>query len=603
MRRERDDLRVLDTLFDVTTVTWDECLEDQAPHACEGHGPVLDALSDQQCLLKTVANEDWIGFIRKLQGPPFRTSTTLPPPGAKGMRLFGKVPSSCLGLLWDRRKLNLSDAFIWPSGYFAKSEFNVAPDGSLLNGRQDALVTVEDLLRANTELSYFHYGKGCNVTGELLPYNEVLLSVHGAGALTGIFARSTLVTHLIWAMGIRALLVRVLPAVGDLPLFVHDPELGMRPFGNAAQCSVVRQFLHAMHRPMASAGLPCIPLDTHLLEMDNLEQLDFHGAHGITEEALTAVVNSLLKEGINGAGEMGSALVVGAPREQDVNPTKHGNSPMCRDSARAILARGLCVAVEANNATSATSLVRCVAPLLFESANDTSALSMLASNAPLLPVINGGEDFGAYLHKLAGRAVSQSVLVPVGATIALDDFASGRMLPRIMGACAQLEAWLANSDSLVFRLRSWHELHAHHAPGDSPTITSFMRRKAVENRSQFYRALLELEKLEESHDVLHGMQKLHALVAELHHPCLRLQMLQHILGLDDRFDLQAIAAVAKLALKVISDGGQRCENATRGGRPVLPRHAGAAPLFQLEVVACHMQGLDHSELHCRTICA
>jgi hypothetical protein len=73
-------------------------------------------------LCKTVANDDWGPLLSRLAPSPpagggagvgqrardgrFRTSTSLPPPGARGMRLYGIHPEqNCAGLVWDARQL------------------------------------------------------------------------------------------------------------------------------------------------------------------------------------------------------------------------------------------------------------------------------------------------------------------------------------------------------------------------------------------------------------------------------------------------------------------------------------------------------------------
>jgi len=89
-------------------VASDEDLEEEAAYRalgqCFGAG--------QHALCKTVANDDWEPLLQKLKPRPprftgcFRTSCSLPPPGAVGMRLYGMHPEqNCAGLVWDARQL------------------------------------------------------------------------------------------------------------------------------------------------------------------------------------------------------------------------------------------------------------------------------------------------------------------------------------------------------------------------------------------------------------------------------------------------------------------------------------------------------------------
>mmetsp|Transcript_4854 Transcript_4854/g.15266 ORF Transcript_4854/g.15266 Transcript_4854/m.15266 type:complete len:615 (-) Transcript_4854:92-1936(-) len=573
----------------------DERASELAPGLDEGYSSLLSAFAEQEALVKTVQNDGWVQLIRELQGPPLRTSLTLPPPGGRGMRFFGKPPESSLGLVWDRKALDLSAAHIWPSGYFAKSDFNVAADGSLLNGRAEALVTLEDLMHSNSTLTYTHMGRG-TVTGEVMPYNEVLGPVHGATGIVAIFARSTRVVHLLFAMGIRALLARTLPGVGMLPILMHDPENGVRPFGRRAQSVLVSEYFTCPkltpRSKMQVSGLSCLPVDSHLLDLGELEQLVFQGAYGITEEALAALVDVLLRE---------EEEVQQQQQEQDIGAPDGWTKAKARSAqTRAFLALGLRAAVEADNAASALALVRHVAPLLVAAdtgcADGPLALTLhRCQSSSAVPVSREGEDFATYLHRLAEQTRSSNVLVPVGAAIALEEFASGHMLPRIRAACQKLEAWLHDSTSVLFRLKSWHELHAHHVASESPDIKSFVTHHAIANRRQFYNALLELKEFEKDHDVLHGMAKLAALVNELHHPCMRLQLLQEILGLDERYDLETVTRVASLALQVVNDALRFGGAAPAKQQALSPRTQSFAPGFQLDAAAARIQGLDRED--------
>ncbi|CAE6968448.1 unnamed protein product, partial [Symbiodinium sp. CCMP2456] len=170
-------------------------------------------------MVKTVRNTDWLELISNLRAGNFRTSASLPPPGGVGMRLFGEKCTSCAGLVWDRSKLDLSDAFIWPSGYMAKTEFNINHKGELLNGRSSALVTIERLIECNSRRLTTNAD-----TGELqeipigspLAFNEINWPCTGTEGLAAVFVRSVDVDHLLHALGVVALLDHALGC--QLPL-------------------------------------------------------------------------------------------------------------------------------------------------------------------------------------------------------------------------------------------------------------------------------------------------------------------------------------------------------------------------------------------------
>ena len=61
---------------------------------------------DMRALCKTVKNGDWLGLLWQLVHGE-RTSLSCPPPGGKGMLLFGRATSGCVGLVWDRAAIEL----------------------------------------------------------------------------------------------------------------------------------------------------------------------------------------------------------------------------------------------------------------------------------------------------------------------------------------------------------------------------------------------------------------------------------------------------------------------------------------------------------------
>eukprot|EP00415_Alexandrium_ostenfeldii_P001449 UN1449 len=121
-----------------------------------------------------------------------------------------------------------------------------------------------------------------------------------------------------------------------------------------------------------------------------------------------------------------------------------------------------------------------------------------------------------------------------------------------------------------------------------------MTHRAIENRARFHDALLELE---DCKDALGCVSKLHDLVGELHHPCLRLEMLQHILGLDDRYDLKAVLDVATIAERILKDTmRQHCDGQAESDadddKPGILPHKDSFRSHQFEACALRMQGLD-----------
>jgi hypothetical protein len=151
------------------------------------------------------------------------------------MRLFGDSSQHCTGVVFDIQTSDTSECLAWPSGYYAKTEFNIDPDGTLLNGRKEALVSIPQLREQNRALLNQY-----EETGSTAPYNEVHLRPTKASALA-IFCRTLAYEDLLFTIGIAQLIENKLGCT--LPLLVHCPKLGMRIFKLDQQQQMLRCFL------------------------------------------------------------------------------------------------------------------------------------------------------------------------------------------------------------------------------------------------------------------------------------------------------------------------------------------------------------------------
>ena len=182
---------------------------------------VVRLLETQQAVVKTIKNTEWTGFLRRFQTPhaprnqypdshndipasgghvfnSFVTSTTLLPPGGLKMRCYGNHGIYTTGCIFALPKFASEEAetkavettrtWSWPSGYSAKTEFNIGYRGELLNGRQEALVSLSTLRRYNreyiTQSEYMIGGRMVQSTVvKTVPYNELFLRVGGLGRI------------------------------------------------------------------------------------------------------------------------------------------------------------------------------------------------------------------------------------------------------------------------------------------------------------------------------------------------------------------------------------------------------------------------------------
>ena len=95
----------------------------------------------------------------------FFTSVTLLPPLGLKMRCYGSTREYTAGIVFALPNSNSKDedidiaaerthSWAWPSGYAAKTEFNISPSGELINGRKEALVSISRLRSNNHSYIY-----------------------------------------------------------------------------------------------------------------------------------------------------------------------------------------------------------------------------------------------------------------------------------------------------------------------------------------------------------------------------------------------------------------------------------------------------------------
>lgn len=521
---------------------FDDDLEELGFEVSEGQTALLEVLKasgEQRLLVKTVKNDGWNDLLSLLTGPAFKTSTTLLPANGLGMRLFSEPYRAVCGLIWDTKEMDLSSTYMWPSGYFAKTEFNLNTDGTLAAGRAEALVTLDQLRAANNAKEFKDFLTGKINTGCVMPYNEVLAAIEGK-KVVGVFSRSTQIKHLLMAMGIRDRLADLMPELGVLPLLLHDPENGLRPFTETAQWLLVHRSL----KMELAVKLP-FPLDLRVVAsgpdggtMNPVDQLRFHAKYGITEEALHEVVD-FVQGADTCAAQSPCAPEIAAKRR------------FAECAAFTLLA--LDMAVDADNANSALSIVRNVAPLVFpvETAPDQVPFAPTASVGETSDMIEGIAEPSVTLTSLLARSKSSGVRVAVGACLALESYANGRSRQKVKNAITLLQEWLAHADTMSFRLKSLMDEkkeRCHRMPSASE-VGTFVSERIISNRTFFLKTLQEID---ECKDRLTFFEHLRDLSLKLAHPCLRLHMLQGFMGLDTSYDRDTVVEVLKLAYDLVS---------------------------------------------------
>jgi hypothetical protein len=278
------------------------------PSWTEAEKEVFTMLKEQRGVVKTIKNSDWTAFLHRFRTAhpsnskypdchsdiaphdhsPFNsfvTSTTVLPPMGRKMRCFGASAVYTTGVVFALPEFSSSDAeseaamvtrtWSWPAGYSAKTEFNIDSRGNLINGRQEALVSLSTLREYNhdytTKEDYTVAGRVIVGGLKTVPYNEVFVRVGGHGrAVSGkdcatgedrndlegtgrsletgvglpvaLFVRTPTFGHLISLFRTRARLLHVLGEkhIKGLPLLLISPEVGVRVLTETLQRDILK---------------------------------------------------------------------------------------------------------------------------------------------------------------------------------------------------------------------------------------------------------------------------------------------------------------------------------------------------------------------------
>lgn len=117
--------------------------------------------------------------------------------------------------------------------------------------------------------------------------------------------------------------------------------------------------------------------------------------------------------------------------------------------------------------------------------------------------------------------------------------------------------WIEHGEqSMAFRISSWRDQRA--AQGDlriamdaDSSFMAFVSNKAISNRKAFVNQLKGAVENTDFNDV-RFLSVIEAAVSCMHSPCLRLELLQYILGLDNRYSVAHVARSVELAKTCLS---------------------------------------------------
>jgi hypothetical protein len=346
---------------------------------------VFTLLVEQQACVKTIKNTEWPVFLdrftklRKLRHAPtqhddippkdnipfnsFTTSTSLLPSRGLKMRAFGSEISYTVGVVFALPQMSSLEEeaqavkdhkqWAWPAGYAAKTEYNIS-HGQLINGRQEALVSLQQLRQYNHEYVHEkdHFIAGKVIPGgfKVVPYNEVYLRVggptrivnrqdvvtnrdcidaegtgrsyaKGTGLFVALFIRRLCCGDLIMLMRTRARIAHILGKqhIDGIPLLFIHPDHGVRVLTNKMQLDFWHQVANKL-QPFRNPSL-APTLKYHETNESSLQQ-KFQEHITLTDEMmnqLTSVECACLAGGFGVTDASFSALL----RKQHENVELH----------------------------------------------------------------------------------------------------------------------------------------------------------------------------------------------------------------------------------------------------------------------------------------
>lgn len=154
--------------------------------------------------------------------------------------------------------------------------------------------------------------------------------------------------------------------------------------------------------------------------------------------------------------------------------------------------------------------------------------------------------------RLRSATNSDGLLAVLGAAQVLKAMQDGTAKRRVEEAIAAVEEWVNYGEqSVAFRISSWYDQRA--AQGDLKIATdnnssfmAFVSNKAIANRKAFAQQLRETVAATDFSDI-RFLKAINDMLSKMHSPCLRLELLQYILGLDNRFSVAHVARSVELA--------------------------------------------------------
>ena len=616
----------------------------------EAEKEVYQLMMDQRAVVKTIKNSDWTPFLNRFKSAhkpmstkypnvqddipahdefpfvSFCTPCSLLPPEGKKMRAYGANSTYTTGVVFalplfssdeeETEACKATRTWSWPSGYAAKTEFNRNERGELINGREEALMSLSQLRSLNNDYiskeDYVVAGRMLKGGLKTVPYNEIFVRVGGPGRIvngkpvTGVnsnnlvversfdrglglpvalFVRTAQYGHLISLLRTRARLQHVFGEkhVEGLPLLMITPEGGLRVLTEALQhrlLKIASRSLNPFQNPLVSHKTTIKHTDPEAMEVKMEELLTFDDKirQTLTKEELARIAG-----GFGATDESIAVFLRDAMIQDKHNQKSNGDSfEMLEESheLQDIVNEGLASAVRAGDYHTSRQLL-ILYSLVASEANEIeveekeakTTKSPLEQNAMVV-----SKDKPLALNNMKGgtlpppppldtdrlRAATNvdGLLAVLGAAQILKAIQDGSAKRRTEECFVALEEWIeAGESSIAFRLASWTDQRAAQkdleiAVNADSSFMAFVSGKAISNRKNFATQLREAVGRTDFSD-MRFLTVIYEITSKMHSPCLRLELLQYALGLDNRYSIAHVKRAVELAATCLSISLQR----------------------------------------------
>lgn len=522
-----------------------------------------------------------------------------------------QLPNAYVDASAEDEAAKITHTWAWPAGYSAKTEFNIDSKGRLLHGRQEALVPLSVLRQYNRDyLEKTEYMVGLRKVSGLqqIPYNEVYVRVGGIGRLVenedvvhhtirqrsfergvglpvALFVRSASYGHLLSLMRTRA---RLMHSIGDahfknIPLLYITPEHGVRVLTENLQRELWKRAANNL-MPFQNPTIAYRTTMEHTDEASYQQKVEelFEIDDSIREQLTPEEIGKLA--GGFGVSDVSVATVLQDAMLRDKQWKKDHQGKDESHRLQDVVNEGLASAVRSNDFHTSRQLLLLYSLVASSADEDSvseeatcetrgfnfenSTLDACVDEAKMAKELeritrNEGNALSSQLppppppppldtDRLRSATNSDGLLAVLGAAQVLKSMRNDTAKQRVHEAVAAIDEWVGYGEqSLAFRVASWYDQRA--AQGDLKIATdndtklmAFVSNKAVSNRKKFAQQLRDAVENTDFQDV-RFLLALIEILKEMHSPCLRLELLQYVLGLDNRYSVAHVIRSVELA--------------------------------------------------------